>query len=866
MGKVLIKPANWNGVGTIRAAFVRRIAALLAVTAIALFALAVSHFGTALAQTPDQTPAPPAPAAAPAVAPPAAATPAVTPAATPPVAAARVVPPAPVLPPEVTEQIAQLAKGMDAAEKSILEHKEAEDELGRVRTNVEALLNTSTQTAELLRPQYAEVKGQIDKLGPPPKDQTESAEIAALRARLVAQAAALDGAIKSAELSWVRARQSIEKITVMRHAIFARNLLERLPSPLLPGLWREVIADTPAVAKRMAYLGADWWSWAYPHRVALVLLFTVAAFLFALLRRLIWRWTHQRETITGRQPAFFERAVAVSWIAPLRMLPSVATALLIYGGLDALDLLYTPWDRLGSAALKALLLYTATSTLAATALSPDNATWRLVPLGARSANRVHHLVQGIVGVYGLDIALTEMSRAFFLPLPLTVVQSFVASVAFAALLVGLLRTPFQNVAEEGAPQRPVSLLAPRWLKIPLWVAAVVIIVASLLGYVALGRFVAQQLVMTGLVFSVAGLLYLAIHALTRQRRDGRHVIGDFLGQQFSLDQPRQQQLSRLTEFMLVSGLAMVALPALMLQWGFQAADIRDWAKAALFGFEIGHIKISLIRILIGVALFTGLLFATRLFQRWLRENFLQPPRMDTGIANSIDLSVGYAGSILAGLLAISYAGFDITSLAIVAGALSVGIGFGLQSIFNNFVSGLILLVERPIKVGDWVVVGADQGNVRRISVRATEIETFDRATLILPNSELITGRVINWTHRNALGRIRVKFSTDANADPDQVLALMMRAAKANPRIMKQPEPTVSLDSFSTAALEFTIRATVSDVTTGGGVQSELRLAILKALKAEGFLTIAAPVSGPVDIQPAPLTAAAASPVTLVAKG
>ena len=211
-------------------------------------------------------------------------------------------------------------------------------------------------------------------------------------------------------------------------------------------------------------------------------------------------------------------------------------------------------------------------------------------------------------------------------------------------------------------------------------------------------------------------------------------------------------------------------------------------------------------------LFIALLFATRLFQRWLRERALQQTRMDPGIANSIDTVVGYAGIALAALLAISYAGFDITNLAIVAGALSVGIGFGLQSIVNNFVSGLILLIERPIKVGDWIVVGDQQGHVRRISVRATEIETFDRASLIIPNSELITGRVLNWTHRDSLGRVNIKIGVGYTSDPEQVIAILKKCADDHPQVLRTPAPVAIFENFGDSALDFTLRVCLADIT------------------------------------------------------
>jgi small-conductance mechanosensitive channel len=189
----------------------------------------------------------------------------------------------------------------------------------------------------------------------------------------------------------------------------------------------------------------------------------------------------------------------------------------------------------------------------------------------------------------------------------------------------------------------------------------------------------------------------------------------------------------------------------------------------------------------------------------------------------------------------------------------VGIGFGLQSIVNNFVSGLILLFERPVKVGDWIVVGGDEGIVRRISVRSTEIETFDRSSVIIPNSELIMGRVKNWTLRDAMGRTKITFSIRYDMDPAKARDVALEIARRHPGVLKQPAPFVSFDGFSGDSANLGLSFFVGDVTRGGRTRSELSFDLLKALPEAGIAMMpsVAPlpttaVAGPVPIS-IPLT-------------
>lgn len=720
---------------------------------------------------------------------------------------------------------------MDGAEKKLTAISNANTDLGTLRDQVDSVIAKSTQTADGLRPRLADLQHQISKLGDPPAEGSppEAATVTAERARLLAESSELSGAVKTLEVTWWRARQAIDKITGLRLQLFVRSLTERITSPIFPEFWNDISRAAPSVSWRLKYNATDWWSSVNQQKINVTLLLAATVGLYLFLKAVALALIRYRPKPDGTPPTFFERAASASWIIPVRATPAIASALLLYGGLDYLGLLYYPTAAPASAALlRAALIFIGVSALVSVVFAPKRPERRLVLLSDRSSRRISRLLKLLALIYSTDLFLSAFGQILYFPLSMSVLQSLVASISFAIVLAGLLLTPFES--SEASPMVRVGRSEPLWLKLPLWIAALAIVACCLFGYVALGRFLAQQMVMTGVVGLVATLLYLAIRAFTRGSTTSNSSFGALLQDRMGFDDVRRRQISWLTETVLTFCVIFAVIPVLLLQWGFSGPDIRDWLKSLLFGFEIGQFRISLFRILIGVGIFLALLFLTRVVQSRLRENVLIRPRMDAGIANSIDTTVGYAGTALAAIIAISYAGFDITNLAIVAGALSVGIGFGLQSIVNNFVSGLILLIERPIKVGDWVVIGGEQGTVKNISVRSTEIETFDRASLIVPNSELVTGRVLNWTHRNALGRVVMKFSSGPDTDPRRVLAILAECAGRHPNVLREPAPVAVFEGYNEDTTDFSLRILLPDISHGLTVQSDLRVAIFEALR------------------------------------
>lgn len=301
---------------------------------------------------------------------------------------------------------------------------------------------------------------------------------------------------------------------------------------------------------------------------------------------------------------------------------------------------------------------------------------------------------------------------------------------------------------------------------------------------------------------------------------------------------------------LIPGLIWIRLIIFTLLWGgFGISILHIWrlddpwlaiiSGYVIEGIEIGSLTVVPTQLASGVLALFIFLSLTRYAKNHLLPHGLKHTRLDRGVKEAVTSLFGYAGIAIAVLVALSISGVQMENVALIAGALSVGIGFGLQNIVNNFISGLILLFERPIRRGDWIITGDTEGYVKSINIRSTQIQTFDRSDVIVPNSELITAKVTNWVLGDSHGRITIPLGVSYAADVDKVHRILLNIARKHPMVMDKKNqntspPKVLFRAFGDSALNFELRCFIYDIDQRLNVVSELNFQIIKTFRKEGI--------------------------------
>lgn len=686
-----------------------------------------------------------------------------------------------------------------------------------------------------LTPDFDYSKRRVDKLGPKPKEgePSETEEIASLRMELGVAFSKVDGQIKDARQIIVRASQLRSNALVRRRAEFVESITTESESILEPKFWIEFAAGFEGLGKSFRLLIKD--SLAVitnrlsnsPSKIFLLafsLLLGILGYFFVKRKTAeFFPKKHHAEDITRKQIATW----AAAKFARFGLLDA-AGLIYLYSLFFEFDLMpkrfiFFTWEIVFS--ISGFLI---AKSLAQVFLAPENKEARIANLSSAAAKRVLRTILITVAII-MFLNVTNFTAVMLVsPFEVSIgLSAIVAIIGIIAVVQVLIIAAKDRIDTPPPVYQEARILRWVYMRPLLWAGAAASIIALVLGYIALAEFAVLQLLFGSIVLAI---LWLILELIDTNRQSVLSAI-DGSPQPTGMQSPKMKQVNILAFGVLKILAILIAIIAMSLPWGYRTNDWLQWLSGAFFGFQVGGLTISFSVIFQAGALFIIGYAATRMLQSWLNNQYLPSTNIESGLRNSISTVVGYIGLTLAATMAIGAAGLDLSNLAIVAGALSVGVGFGLQSIIGNFVSGLILLAERPIKVGDWIVTGGGEGTVRKISVRSTEIQTFDRSTVVIPNSILITDPVTNWTHSSKLGRIKIAIGVGYNSDPDKVRDLLLKCIDEHEGVLKNPKPSVFFLDFGDSALLFEVRGFLSNIENGLGVRSDLRFAILRAMRA-----------------------------------
>lgn len=692
----------------------------------------------------------------------------------------------------------------------------------------------------IVRQAKAQLEVDLGVLGPAPDNGAEPEAVADLRQSYADRIAEYDRlSVLSSALSQ-RVETLLEESAGQLRDAFVSSITNRSPPPFLAAEFQAATSElSDLVAGSEAWMSgaSDPGEGLQRTPVAILLLVIGSAVIIYIvnvpirdrLARQLWRHLPKSE-MTSAGPS----AIALARTST-RILLAALSVFAVHRLVLETGMLSAAHEGVLGQVAYAIFILLCANAISKGLFAPGNQHWRVLDISNASASGAHMAALSVAILFTLDqILVALVGRQQFGAL--LRLETLVAALVFGVVMVALYRRlrRISHAVDHAADSEPARAVARHEgakeavAQLFLLLPAIIMVAASLLGYAALSRWVFEKAAYFALFLGFLFLLrrflgswtLLAVERITFGKT--RHEV------------PADDIVSFWTRSSVDILVALSALPILLAIIGMEWTEIRTLALNFMAGFSIGSISISPSNLIYGLLVVIVILVVTRLAQRVLENRILPMTRLNPGIRNSLKTLVGYVGLLFAFFTGVSALGFNLSNLAIIAGALSVGIGFGLQSIVNNFVSGLILLFERPIKIGDWVITASGEGRVKKINVRSTEIETFDRCSIIVPNSELISSSVQNWTYKDNTARVIIPVGVSYNSDPEHVRQVLLKCAEGERDILSHPEPFVYFADFADSSLNLELRVFIRDANQTIIVRNDMRFKIFSALKEAGI--------------------------------
>lgn len=723
-------------------------------------------------------------------------------------------------------------------EASLANPNVSDAELQRQRLRLQPLLDQLRILTDEQGPRTEQAKLRLDQLGAKPDANAppETPDVARERETRTKTFTEADETLKIGRATLLQAEQLQGSISDLRRDRFAKALFAAGPSVLNPEVWSTTLTAFPSDLRASQFIFGDWLSvftsaLFSPRGTLVALAFLGAIALYAARARYMPRLTARLAASVDSSDRHVLYAALIRVVA--RTAPPALASWLIYAGLNTAGLLPPRIQPVILAIVFGLALIAFVQALADALFAPGEPQRRLASVMESTARTVIWMASSLVIVMAIGKVFEAWLQAIAAGLTLSIIVRGAFATIFAIILIaGLYRLRDNQEIEQEAclgPYVPVDGASLGPVRILGWIVGVAVILALLLGYVVLATFLTEQVIWLGILAAVFVLLMQLIELGIASQLTGEGRFALTLRAGIGLRAATLQKIAVVLSGALKIVLIVVTVMLALAPWGLESTDFLTSLRAAFFGFQVGGVTVSLSSIVVAILLFALGLAATRSLQRWLDGKFLPTTALDTGLRNSITTAAGYVGYAVAAAVAFSSLGLSLERLTLVASALSVGIGFGLQSVVSNFVSGLILLWERPIRVGDQVLVGDAEGIVKRINVRSTEIETFDRSSVIVPNSNLVSGVVRNRVRSDRTGRVLISISVPRRLNPTEVRAMLLDGAEAHGDVLKKPPPNVLFKKLGTTTMDFDLICVVGEVDIVGRVTSDLNYVIHRRL-------------------------------------